>query len=173
MTRRWMGRLLGASAILFVTAPAWTGESVVPPPPPQGFDTPRAGVEHGKVETVEYDSKSLGFKRKMVVYTPPGYSKDVKYPVLYLLHGIGGDETEWQRFAKPNLLLDNLLAEGKAVPMIIVMPKGMTLHSTSSNMPVCVDTGISVGLLRRYLMAKMKTAAKIPTEKKTVTATKK
>jgi enterochelin esterase-like enzyme len=73
---------------------------------------------------IEYDSKSVGARRKMQVYTPPGYSPDKKYPVLYLLHGIGGDETEWQRFATPNLLLDNLLAEGKAVPMIIVMPNG-------------------------------------------------
>jgi len=60
----------------------------------------------------------------MNVYTPPGYSTDKKYPVLYLLHGIGGDETEWERFAKPDQLADNLLADGKAVPMIIVMPNG-------------------------------------------------
>ncbi len=50
---------------------------------------------------IEYDSKTVGTTRKMNVYTPPGYSKDKKYPVLYLLHGIGGDETEWQRFAAP------------------------------------------------------------------------
>src|SRR6185295_9739411 len=72
----------------------------------------------------EYDSKSVGAKRKVNVYTPPGYSPDKKYPVLYLLHGIGGDETEWQRFATPGVLLDNLIADGKAVPMIIVMPNG-------------------------------------------------
>ncbi len=60
----------------------------------------------------------------MQVYTPPGYSTDRKYPVLYLLHGIGGDETEWQRFSSPNLILDNLIADGKAVPMIVVMPNG-------------------------------------------------
>ncbi len=73
---------------------------------------------------IEYDSKTVGTTRKMQVYTPPGYSKDKKYPVLYLLHGIGGDETEWQRFAHPDILLDNLIADGKAVPMIIVMPNG-------------------------------------------------
>jgi enterochelin esterase-like enzyme len=73
---------------------------------------------------VTYDSKSVGTTRKMQVYTPPGYSKEKHYPVLYLLHGIGGDETEWQRFAKPNVLLDNLIADGKATPMIIVMPNG-------------------------------------------------
>jgi enterochelin esterase-like enzyme len=60
----------------------------------------------------------------MNVYTPPDYSTDKRYPVLYLLHGIGGDETEWQRFAKPEVMLDNLIADGKAVPMIVVMPNG-------------------------------------------------
>ncbi|MBE7500494.1 MAG: esterase family protein [Verrucomicrobiales bacterium] len=73
---------------------------------------------------IEYDSTTVGSKRKMLVYTPPGYTSDQKYPVLYLLHGIGGDETEWQRFATPDVLLDNLIADGKAVPMIIVMPNG-------------------------------------------------
>jgi enterochelin esterase-like enzyme len=94
------------------------------PEPPDGINADRAEIPHGKLEMIEYDSKSVGTRRKMQVYTPPGYSPDKKYPVLYLLHGIGGDETEWQRFATPNLLLDNLLAEGKAVPMILVMPNG-------------------------------------------------
>jgi enterochelin esterase-like enzyme len=94
------------------------------PEPPAGINANRPEVPHGKLEMIEYDSKSVGTKRKMQVYTPPGYSREKKYPVLYLLHGIGGDETEWQRFASPNLLLDNLLAEGKAVPMIVVMPNG-------------------------------------------------
>ena len=94
------------------------------PEPPAGIDANRSNVPHGKLETVEYDSKTVGTRRKMQVYTPPGYSQDRKYPVLYLLHGIGGDETEWQRFASPHLLLDNLIADGKAVPMIVVMPNG-------------------------------------------------
>ena len=92
--------------------------------PPAGIDQPRAGIPHGQLEMVEYESKTVGATRKMQVYTPPGYSRDKKYPVLYLLHGIGGDETEWQRFAHPGLLLDNLIADGKAVPMILVMPNG-------------------------------------------------
>ncbi len=94
------------------------------PDPPAGFNVPREGIPRGRVEMISYDSKSVGTTRRMQVYTPPGYSKDTKYPVLYLLHGIGGDETEWQRFAAPNVLLDNLLADGKAVPMIVVMPNG-------------------------------------------------
>jgi len=94
------------------------------PEPPAGFDVKREGIPHGQLEMIEYDSKTVGARRKMQVYTPPGYSKDKKYPVLYLLHGIGGDETEWERFCTPHILLDNLIADGKAVPMIIVMPNG-------------------------------------------------
>ena len=94
------------------------------PAPPEGFKAERKDIPHGKLEMIEYDSKSVGTRRKMQVYTPPGYSKEKKYPVLYLLHGIGGDETEWQRFAQPDVLLDNLIADGKAVPMIVVMPNG-------------------------------------------------
>jgi enterochelin esterase-like enzyme len=94
------------------------------PDPPAGIDVVRPDVPHGRLEMISYESKSVGTTRKMQVYTPPGYSPDKKYPVLYLLHGIGGDETEWQRFAKPNVLLDNLIADGKATPMIIVMPNG-------------------------------------------------
>lgn len=92
--------------------------------PPANFKTPREGIPHGKLEMIEYDSKAVGARRKMNVYTPPGYSTDHKYPVLYLLHGIGGDETEWQRFGTPGVILDNLIADGKAEPMIVVMPNG-------------------------------------------------
>ena len=94
------------------------------PNPPEGFDKTREGIAHGKLEMVEYDSKSVGNKRKAFVYTPPGYSPDEKYPVLYLLHGIGGDEGEWRRGGHPEIILDNLIADKKAVPMIIVMPNG-------------------------------------------------
>ena len=92
--------------------------------PPSDFRTTRDGIPHGKLEMIEYESKSVGTRRKMNVYTPPGYSADRKYPVLYLLHGIGGDETEWQRTCRAGTVLDNLIADGKAVPMIVVMPNG-------------------------------------------------
>ena len=94
------------------------------PNPADGYDKAREGIAHGKLEMVEYDSKSVGNKRKALVYTPPGYSADTKYPVLYLLHGIGGDEEEWRRGGHPEIILDNLIADKKAVPMIIVMPNG-------------------------------------------------
>jgi enterochelin esterase-like enzyme len=94
------------------------------PAPPEGFDKARQGIAHGKLELVEYDSKSVGTKRKASVYTPPGYTADQKYPVLYLLHGIGGDEHEWARGGHPEIILDNLIADRMAEPMIVVMPNG-------------------------------------------------
>ncbi len=92
--------------------------------PPPDFKTQKEGTPRGTLEMIEYESKSVGTKRRMQVYLPPGYSKNIKYPVLWLLHGIGGDETEWQRIANVNVLMDNLIAEKKAVPMIVVMPNG-------------------------------------------------
>ncbi|MEO5914771.1 MAG: alpha/beta hydrolase-fold protein [Luteolibacter sp.] len=92
--------------------------------PPAGFNETRDSIPHGRLETIEYDSKTVGTTRKMQVYTPPGYSTDKKYPVLIILHGIGGDETEWQRFSHVDALMDNLIADHKAEPMIVVMPNG-------------------------------------------------
>lgn len=97
------------------------------PDAPDGFKTPRSDAAHGRVELFEYDSGVTGTRRKANVYLPPGYSSAQKFPVLYLLHGIGGDEREWLNVASPNVVLDNLIADGKAVPMIIVMPNGRAL----------------------------------------------
>ena len=74
-----------------------------------------------------YESKTVGTVRRAIIYTPPGYSKEKKYPVLYLLHGIGGDEKEWLNGGKPQIILDNLYAEGKLEPMIVVMPNGRAM----------------------------------------------
>ncbi|MGI9427237.1 MAG: alpha/beta hydrolase-fold protein, partial [Bythopirellula sp.] len=92
--------------------------------PPATFDKARDGIAHGKLEMVEYDSTTVGTRRRALVYTPPGYSSDTKYPVFYLLHGIGGDEEEWRRGGHPEIILDNLIADQKAEPMIVVMPNG-------------------------------------------------
>jgi enterochelin esterase-like enzyme len=94
------------------------------PDPPAGFNTNREDVPHGELTPVEYDSKSLGTRRRMRVYTPPGYSTDRKYPVLYLLHGIGGTDTEWTEACHANNIIDNLLAEEKIQPMVLVFPDG-------------------------------------------------
>ena len=90
---------------------------------PAGFDQERAAIPHGTLETVEYKSNTVGTVRKATVYLPPKFDASRKYPVLYLLHGIGGDEREWLQ-GVPNVILDNLIADGKAAEMIIVMPNG-------------------------------------------------
>ncbi len=105
------------------------------PAPPAGYDKKRDGIDRGKLETVEYDSTTVGVKRKARVYTPPGYSKDQKYPVLYLLHGIGGDENEWPRGGTPDVILDNLYADKKLVPMIVVMPNGRASKDAKARDP--------------------------------------
>ena len=92
--------------------------------PPTGFNVARDDIPHGKLEMIQYDSQTVGTRRNMNVYTPPRYSADQKYPVLYLLHGIGGDENEWQRLCKPEAIMDNLIADGRVEPMIVVMPNG-------------------------------------------------
>jgi enterochelin esterase-like enzyme len=113
--------LLLSTSLLRAQDPALK-ESPVPPP---GFDKVREGTEKGKLEKVDYDSKSVGVKRWMEVYTPPGYAKDKKYPVFYLLHGAGGNENkEWTRQGVANVILDNLIADKKIVPLIVVFPNG-------------------------------------------------
>jgi len=94
---------------------------------PQDFDSFRPDVKHGKIDSVNYDSKTVGTTRRFLIYTPPGFSKENKYPVLYLLHGIGGDEKEWLRGAKPEVIFDNLYAEEKMQPMIVIMPNGRAM----------------------------------------------
>ncbi len=105
------------------------------PAPPKDYDKKRDGIERGKVEVVEYESKTVGAKRKATVYTPPGYKKENKYPVLYLLHGIGGDETEWPRGGVPDVILDNLYADKKLVPIIVVMPNGRASTEVTARSP--------------------------------------
>jgi len=119
---------LGAVSLASQSAPAPTY-----PNAPTGFDARQSGVQSGRLEGVEYDSKVTGNKRPAIVYTPPGYSAARKYPVLYLLHGIGGNESHWTQFGVADVILDNLIAANKAVPMIVVMPNGR-----ASNEPAMV-----------------------------------
>ena len=82
-------------------------------------------VPHGAVTTHTYHSKTLNLVRQFRVYTPPGYQQgNAAYPVLYLFHGGGGDETQWTTVGRADIILDNLIADGKAKPMVIVMPYG-------------------------------------------------
>ncbi|MCC6244675.1 MAG: esterase [Gemmatimonadaceae bacterium] len=84
-------------------------------------------VPHGQVAAVHYQSKALGVARRMHVYTPPGYTAgNQRWPVLYLLHGSGDNDQSWLMAGRANFIFDNLIAAGKAAPMIVVMPAGHT-----------------------------------------------
>lgn len=106
---------IGTNSTFEVTGPA--GE----------FQTYRQDVAHGAVSRVEYWSSTLGDKRAAYVYTPPGYmAGGDRYPVLYLVHGAGDSADSWTSVGHANYILDNLIAAGKAKPMIVVMPFGHT-----------------------------------------------
>lgn len=97
-------------------------------PGPEGaFQSYDVKVPHGVVSEIDYWSKAIGARRHAHVYTPPGYMKGTaKYPVLYLVHGAGDSDDSWTSVGHANYILDNLIAAGKAKPMIIVMPFGHT-----------------------------------------------
>jgi enterochelin esterase-like enzyme len=99
------------------------------------FQTYDRNVPHGLVSVFEYWSSSLGIKRSAYVYLPPGYARNSKrYPVLYLVHGAGDSQDEWTSTGHAHYILDNLIAAGKARPMIIVMPAGHTPDRPGANM---------------------------------------
>jgi len=110
---------------------------------PEGeFQTWKQGVPHGVVSRIEYWSSALGQKRVATVYTPPGYMNGTeRYPVLYLVHGAGDSYDSWTSVGHANLILDNLIAEGKAKPMIVVMPFGHTPDRPGGNMLANTDFG--------------------------------
>lgn len=89
-------------------------------------------VPHGSVSKLWYDSPGLGKQRRMSIYTPPGYENSTEnYPVLYLLHGAGGDEEAWLALGRTAQIMDNLIAQGKATPMIVVMTNGNAVQSAA------------------------------------------
>lgn len=99
---------------------------------PQGFDQERQGIKKGTVKLIEYQSESVGKTRKANVYLPASYDGKKKFSVLYLMHGIGGDEWEWMNDGGvPNIIMDNLYADGKVADMIIVMPNGRAQENDS------------------------------------------
>lgn len=98
----------------------------VPGPKGQPRQDEWRDVPHGTVTIHWYDSKVSGSRRRLHVYTPPGYGKDAKrkYPVLYLLHGSGDNDSHWMHIGRANVIADNLVADGKMISMLIVMPDG-------------------------------------------------
>jgi len=130
-----MKNLLLAICTILLIGPSVFSQDIIKPAS-VGFDTLRPAIAHGKLDSISYASKTVGTTRKVLIYTPPGFSKKKNYPVLYLLHGIGGDEKEWLNGGRPQVILDNLYAEGKIEPMIVVMPNGraMKYDSAGGNM---------------------------------------
>ena len=101
------------------------------PDAPASSSVERKGGIRGSIDVFEYDSRVTGTRRKATVLLPYGYSDHHKYPVLYLLHGIGGDRNEWRGYVHADVIIDNLISDGKAVPMIVVMPNGRALPDDS------------------------------------------
>ncbi len=121
-----MNRSKNLLLLLFLFAGQLQAQQLEKEAPP-GFDQTRNGISKGKIDTITYSSKTVGNDRKALVYTPPDFSSQEKYPVLYLLHGIGGDEKEWLNGGHPEVILDNLYADGKLESMIVVMPNGRAM----------------------------------------------
>ncbi len=116
------------STLTFLLLSSLAGAQNIVKYAPQGFDSLRTNIPHGRIDTIYYESKTVDTTRRALVYTPPGFSKAKKYPVLYLLHGIGGDEFEWLNNGHPQVILDNLYAEHKIEPMIVVLPNGRAMR---------------------------------------------
>ncbi len=124
------------AALFLVFAIPGLSQSILQPAP-EGFDREQPGNSRGTIDTIAYSSTTVETVRKALVYTPPGFSQDRKYPVLYLLHGIGGDEKEWLNGSHPQVIFDNLYAAHTAEPMIVVMPNGRAMkddRATGNNM---------------------------------------
>ena len=121
-----MKKLIPVLTCTIIMAAVASAQNVINPGSP-GFDVVRNNIPHGRVDTISYLSKTVGTTRRALIYMPPGYSKRKKYPVLYLLHGIGGDEKEWLNGGHPEVIFDNLYANSKIEPMIVVMPNGRAM----------------------------------------------
>lgn len=124
---------------------------------PQFYDV--KPVPHGQVRIQPYVSKTLGVSRTVWVYTPPGYDQGRDFPVLYLLHGAGDIESGWTMIGRANTILDNLIAEKAARPMVVVMPLGHTIQSfwtgPARSVPDPVSANMAGGSLDDILAAMM------------------
>lgn len=125
--------LLCLLALLMILSAAFAEEStsgVIDPP--AGFDVKVEGVTYGKTVLRTYPSSTTGRNRKVMILLPPDYSEEKEYPVLYLLHGIGGDENEWAG-GRPTWVIGNLINAGEAAEMIVVMPNIRARENDKAN----------------------------------------
>ncbi|TDN90391.1 enterochelin esterase-like enzyme [Salegentibacter sp. 24] len=104
-------------------------QSLAPSQIPVEFDKPQDNINPGKLNSITYFSETVGLKRNAMVYTPPNFDSTKSYPVLYLLHGIGGDEKAWISNGNLKNILDNLYAENKIEPMIVILPNGRAMKN--------------------------------------------
>ncbi|MBN2738821.1 MAG: hypothetical protein JXR70_17695 [Spirochaetales bacterium] len=109
---------------LLLTVPMGLFSQSLPSTPSSGYDRARSNIQHGAVNYINYSSSATNSTRRARIYLPPGYSTSQKYSVMYLLHGIGGNEDEWYQNGAPHVILDNLIADGKIKPFILVLPNG-------------------------------------------------
>lgn len=124
--------LLMLLTMLLLTNAALAEETADYIDPPADFDQTLADVAYGETVLVRYDSSTTGTERRAMVLLPPNYDPEKEYPVLYLLHGIGGDETEWSG-GRPTWVIGNLVASGEAAEMIVVMPNVRARANDSAN----------------------------------------
>ncbi len=113
-----------AFTLIFTVPGSKVQAATMPTTPPAGYDQVQNNIPHGQVSYINYQSAATNSQRRARIYLPPNYSADKKYSVMYLLHGIGGNEDEWYSNGAPNVILDNLIASGKIQPFIVVLPNG-------------------------------------------------
>jgi enterochelin esterase-like enzyme len=129
---RKMKRVYFILVVLFAI-PVYVIAQTLPATPPSGYDQVKSSSQKGQVSYINYQSSATNTQRRARLYLPPGYSTSNQYSVLYLLHGIGGDEDEWYNNGAPNVILDNLIAEGKIKPFVLVLPNGNADEGGSSD----------------------------------------
>ncbi len=122
--RRTFSILAVLLVVLFAIPVCSVAAETLPTSPPSGYDQVKNNIPHGQVSYITYQSTATNSQRRARIYLPPGYSTNNKYSVMYLLHGIGGNEDEWYNSGAPNVILDNLIAAGKIQPFILVLPNG-------------------------------------------------
>jgi enterochelin esterase-like enzyme len=113
-----------AFSLNFVIPTSGIAAETLPITPPAGYDKVQGNIPHGQVSYITYQSTATNSQRRARIYLPPNYSTSNKYSVMYLLHGIGGNEDEWYNNGAPNVIFDNLIAAGKIQPFICVLPNG-------------------------------------------------